>query len=134
MLGPGVRQHGILVKLDREQGSGHRISGIGDGEICIGEQRLTAPCIVAADRLIIDWRPPPPAQLALLDLEPLLALQPELVVIGTGAGQRFLDPHVATAVLQRGIGLEVMATPAACRTYNILVAEGRRVVAALYPP
>ncbi|MEY8878622.1 MAG: Mth938-like domain-containing protein [Leptothrix sp. (in: b-proteobacteria)] len=63
--------------------------------------------------------------------EALLALQPELVVIGCGAQHRFVSPRLMRALIQQGIGVECMDTPAACRTYNILVSEHRRVVAAL---
>lgn len=58
---------------------------------------------------------------------------PEVVLIGTGLRQHFLPPHVAQTLLTLGIGLETMNTQAAARTYNILMAEGRRVVAALLP-
>lgn len=58
---------------------------------------------------------------------------PEVVLIGTGATQHFLSPAMTNDILSMGIGIEVMATDAAARTYNILMAEGRKVVAALLP-
>lgn len=64
-------------------------------------------------------------------LDPLLQTEPELVLLGTGATLRFPDSTLTRGLGQRGIGVEVMDTPAACRTYNILLQEGRRVVAAL---
>jgi len=63
----------------------------------------------------------------------LLAHTPEIVLLGTGVRQRFPHPRVSAALAGARIGLDVMDTPAACRTYNILVAEGRRVIAALLP-
>lgn len=65
------------------------------------------------------------------DFASLSALEPELVIFGSGPRLRFVHPAQLQALMQRRIGLETMDTPAACRTYNILAAEGRRVVAAL---
>jgi uncharacterized protein len=59
------------------------------------------------------------------------ALQPEIVILGTGAAQRFPRPELARALAATGVGVEVMDSRAACRTYNILATEGRRVVAAI---
>jgi len=61
----------------------------------------------------------------------VFALQPEIVVLGSGPRQRFPEPRLLAAIMTRGIGCEVMDTGAACRTYNVLVSEGRRAVAAL---
>jgi uncharacterized protein len=72
------------------------------------------------------------ADLALADFEPILALQPEVILLGTGARQQFPPAALLQAVLSRGVGLEVMATDAACRTFNVLASEYRRVAAALY--
>lgn len=58
---------------------------------------------------------------------------PEVILVGTGSAQHFLAPHVAQNLLKMGIGVETMSTQAAARTYNILMAEGRRVIAALLP-
>ena len=60
-----------------------------------------------------------------------LALKPDVLLLGTGARQRFAHPRLYRALTDAGIGVECMDTPAACRTYNILVAEGRKVAAAI---
>ena len=65
------------------------------------------------------------------DLAPVLALEPELVILGTGASQQFPSAAVMGACLTRGIGLEVMANAAAARTFNLLASEGRKVAAAI---
>ena len=65
------------------------------------------------------------------DFEAALALQPELVLFGSGARNRFVSPAWLRPLMEKGIGLETMDTQAACRTYNILAGEGRNVVAAL---
>jgi uncharacterized protein len=101
-------------------------------EIRVGEQSLHASCIITADKLITEWEPRSYAELALPHLETILALNPELVLLGTGAAQRFPAAAIRSAFMARGVGLEVMDLGAACRTYNILVQEERRVAAALF--
>lgn len=100
------------------------------GEIRVGETVIRNSCLLRADRLE-PWRPQTFDALTMADLEPIFELQPEIVVLGTGTRQRFPDAKLLGAMLERGIGCEVMNTPAACRTYNVLVSEDRPVVAAL---
>jgi uncharacterized protein len=100
------------------------------GEIRVGERAIRNNCVVTADQ-ILDWSPDSVDAMTLADIEPLLKLAPEIVILGTGALQRFPDPSVMGAILSRGIGCEVMTTGAACRTYNVLVGEDRKVAAAL---
>jgi uncharacterized protein len=101
-------------------------------EIRIGEQHLQASCIVSADTVIADWEPASFAALTPAHLERVLALEPEVVLLGTGATQRFPPAAIRTMLAARGVGLEVMDLGAACRTFNVLVQEERRVVAALF--
>jgi uncharacterized protein len=96
----------------------------------VNAERLEASFLVAPDRLVRDWPVASLAALAAADLEPALALSPEVLVLGTGARQGFPPPDVMAACLTRGVGLEPMANDAAARTFNILAGEGRRVVAA----
>jgi len=95
----------------------------------VNDRVLTRSCIVAPDTLIEDWLVRANQALLPTDLEPLLALNPELVVLGTGAMQVFPSAAVMAACLTRGIGIEVMTNAAAARTFNVLASEGRRVVA-----
>ena len=108
------------------------IRGYGPAEVRIGELVLHAPCIVTADQLIRDWQARDVATLGLADLEPLFALNPDVVLLGTGAKQIFPGSAVRQAFAARKVGLEVMDLGAACRTFNILVQEERRVAAALF--
>ncbi|MDB6042235.1 MAG: hypothetical protein JWM63_786 [Gammaproteobacteria bacterium] len=101
-------------------------------EVRVGEQSLRASCIVTADTVIAEWEPASYAELAPSHLEAVLALKPELVLLGTGATQRFPPSQIRAAFIARGVALEVMDLGAACRTYNILVQEERRVAAALF--
>ena len=95
----------------------------------VNERKLERSFIITPRQLVEDW---PVAELALLDtaaMQTLLALGPEVVIIGTGLRQGFPAAEVMAACLQRGIGVECMANAAAARTFNVLAGEGRRVVA-----
>jgi uncharacterized protein len=101
-------------------------------EIRIGEHSIRSSCIVTADTLIASWPPESLEAVALNHLEPIFELRPELVLFGTGARQRFTPAEIRSAFAARGIGTEAMDLGAACRTFNILVSEERRVAAVLF--
>jgi len=108
------------------------IRAYSEHELKIGERVVVASCIVTADTLITDWSVTTPDELNLILLAPLLALTPQIVLLGA-AGQSSAGPANLRALLaQQGIALEVMDLGAACRTFNILVQEERRVAAALF--
>lgn len=108
------------------------IRGYSDGEIRIGMRSLRGSCIVTADTIIADWEPRTFGELLPAHLEPLLALAPELIVLGTGPSQQFPSTEIRALVAARGVGLEAMALGPACRTFNVLVQEERRVAAGLF--
>lgn len=95
----------------------------------VNERTLTRSFVVAPDALVEDWPVADVARMAVADLEPLLALEPEVIVLGAGERQAFPPPETLAACLSRGIGLETMTNAAAARTYSVLAGEGRRVVA-----
>ncbi len=95
----------------------------------VNDRKLTRSFVVAPDKLVEDWLVNDVNAMTPADLEPLLALDPELIVLGAGAVQAFPPPETMAACLSRGIGLETMTNAAAARTFNVLAAEGRRVVA-----
>lgn len=101
------------------------------GEVRVGDTVLRRSCLISAAEIVADWRPQSIAELQMSDLDAVLALNPEIVILGAGARQRFPKAEWTAALLSRGIGCEVMDTGAACRTYNVLVSEDRKVVAAL---
>jgi uncharacterized protein len=101
-------------------------------EIRIGEHRISSSCVVTADTLITSWPAGSIEELELNHLEPLFELRPELVLFGTGLRQRFVPGEIRAAFATKGIGTEAMDLGAACRTYNILVHEERRVAAVLF--
>ena len=122
--------HAMQMVQDLEPG-GYTIVAHDAGEVQVNGERLTRSCVVAPDRLIRDWPPDSVDALAAEHLAQLLDLEPELVLLGVGARLRFPDRTLLGPLEQRGIGVEVMDTAAACRTYNLLKGDGRRVVAAL---
>ncbi len=107
------------------------VRGYGPGVIRIGDRSFARSVIVTPTTLIEDWRPPGIAELLAEDLEPLLRLRPEVLLIGSGLRQVFPERATMAALYSAGLGFEVMDTGAACRTYNVLAAEGRNVAAAL---
>ncbi len=100
----------------------------------VNERRLARSFVIAPDALVEDWPVADARAMTPADLAPLLALQPELLVLGTGANQAFPPAAVLAACLQQGIGVEVMSNAAAARTYSVLAGEGRRVVAGFVIP
>jgi uncharacterized protein len=120
------------MKLTDERSAGaFLVRAYQPGELRVGEEVLRHSCVLRADRLVRDWRPRSIDEVTLEDLEVVFALEPEIVVLGCGERQRFLKPDLMATMLSRGVGCEVMTTDAASRTYNVLVSEDRRVVAAL---
>ena len=121
------------VKFTLEPGvPANLIRGYSDHEIRIGERSVHESCIVTADTLITPWEPRSFAELEAAHLEALLALSPELVVLGTGQLQQFPSAEIRALLGSRGVGLEAMPLGAACRTFNVLVQEERRVAAGLF--
>ena len=106
-------------------------TGYGTGYVMVNRTRYEHNLIILPDRIIEDWQAMTFEQLTAEYFESLLPLQPEMVLFGTGAALRFPHPSLTKALIASKIGVEVMDTSAACRTYNILTAEGRRVAAAL---
>lgn len=109
----------------------HAITGHGEGYVAVNRREIRQALIVMPGRLINPWPLADAGKVGLADFEALLEMAPELVVFGSGRVFRFPDARIMAAFSQRGIGFEVMDTPAACRTYNVLMGEGRNVAAAL---
>lgn len=105
------------------------LRGADGDQALVNDRSLTRSFILAPDTLLEDWPLRDARTMTPADLEPLLALEPELIVLGTGATQVFPTATVMAACLSRGIGIEVMNNAAAARTFSVLAGEGRRVVA-----
>ncbi len=116
--------------LDRHP-TANLVTSVSPGRIRVGETSITSNVILSAQRIIPDWPVRSSEELDLASLAPALELGPSILVVGTGARLVFPRGGLVAELAARGIGLEVMDTAAACRTYNILVNEERPVVAAL---
>lgn len=100
----------------------------------VNERRIDRSFVISPHALIEDWPVRDAAALEAGDLETILALEPELILLGTGARQVFPPAEIMGASLSRGIALESMTNDSAARTYHVLAGEGRRVAAAFIFP
>ena len=120
------------MKLQPVQNLGQNtFTAYGDDYVSVNAVRYTNNLIVLPERLIPDWTQAGFNALRLADFELLATLDTEIILLGTGKQLRFPAPELMWPLIQAQKGLEVMDTHAACRTYNILIAEGRKVAAAL---
>ena len=119
------------MKFHQEMTVANTVSGWRPGEIIVGDRVMRNSFILTAEAIISPWSGRSVQTLTLQDMAPVLELAPTIILLGTGACIDFPSAELSATILSRGIGFEVMDTPAACRTYNILVHEGRPVVAAL---
>lgn len=101
------------------------------GQVRIREQTFTRSLIAMPDRVFTGWDADSARELRAAHLQPLLDAKPEVVILGTGETQVFPEPALFMTLMDLGIGFEVMDNAAACRTYNILLGEGRQAALAL---
>lgn len=107
------------------------IRACGPGVITVNETVVRTHLLLAPDQLQSNWPVTDVASLTPGDLSAAVAMQPEVIILGSGDALEFPAQEVTASLLEKGIGFEVMDTRAACRTYNVLVMDGRPVVAAL---
>jgi uncharacterized protein len=122
------------MQLTRDSSAVNFIRAWEPGRVRIGERWVTGNVIVGSDRVVEGWPIAEAHALSIADLEPALALEPTIIVLGTGTERLLPDVELMATVAARSVGLEIMSTPAACRTFNVLLGEQRRVVAALFNP
>jgi uncharacterized protein len=120
------------MQLTLDSGALHYIRAWEPGRVRIVDRWVSGNVIIGAEHIIEGWTTVPPSALTLADLDPALALEPAIVIVGTGTSQALPDVEIMAELAARGIGVEFMSTPAACRTFNVLLQERRRVVAALF--
>jgi uncharacterized protein len=106
------------------------VTGYGPGFIEVNKSRHTGHLLLMPDAPAAPWQPAGFDELTAEHFAALLEHRPDVVLLGTGRRQRFPHPRLTGALASAGVGIEVMDTAAACRTYNILMSEGRRVLAA----
>ena len=121
------------VKFHLSLAEGNVVTGSGPGWVRVGRDEHRESLVIAPDAIVKPWA----ATFEALDEDAFArvkALAPEIVLLGTGARQRFPHPRLYSMLTAARIGVEVMDSAAAARTYNIIAAEGRRVAAALILP
>ena len=123
----------MKIELDTGSPDINIISAYSAGAITIRGARYAQSLVVTANRIIEDWPPGTHAEVRADHIEIIVRLEPEIVLLGTGDRLVFPPVEVLAPLHTAGIGVEVMDTGAACRSYNFLVNEGRRVAAALLP-
>lgn len=120
------------MKFERDSAEGRNtFTGYGPGYVEVNRKRYSSSLVVSAERVIVDWPAESVAALSADHLAAIIELKPEIAILGSGATFRFPEPARLAPLHAARIGVEVMDTQAACRTYNILLGEGRNVVAAL---
>jgi len=120
------------LKLHLESPSAlNTFTGYGQGYVMVNGARIERSVVVLPERLLADWPPKTFDELAPEHFAALQGLGREIVLLGTGARQRFPRAEIIAPLIRAGVGVEVMDLQAACRTYNILMAEQRKVAAAL---
>lgn len=120
------------MKLHLQRAAGiHLFTAYGDDHVTVNGVRHEHSLIVLPERIITGWRAAGAATLAEEDFAALAGMGMEILLLGTGARLAFPSPRLVQALARQGMGMETMDTFAACRTYNILAAEGRKVAAAL---
>ena len=123
------------MQLVRELPEGYlTVRRVEAGSVTIGDRALTSSFLIIRDRLIEPWPVATTAELGPEAVAAIVALAPDVVILGTGERQSFPPQKTMAEFLTRGIGIEVMDNRAAARTYNVLVSEGRNALAAFMLP
>lgn len=132
MVSAQTPDHEDNLKFTREPASANTVLRIERGSILIGNETYTGNIGLLTHTVIDRWPDCPISELCEEALAPVLEHSPELLILGTGWHRAFAPRELTFALARRGIGLEVMDTPAACRTFNVLVSEDRLPAAILY--
>lgn len=131
------KEAGYFVKFSRDSANSNRIVSYELASIHVSAAAGATPLIlqrsfiITADQIVTDWLPQQVEEITITHIDSVLALMPAVILLGTGQRLRFPSPNILAHSQQHRVGMEVMDTAAACRTYNILAAEGRNVAAAL---
>ena len=120
------------MQLTRDSSSVNFIRAWEPGRVRIADRWVAGNVLVGNDTVVESWTTNTADRLTIADLAQALALQPTIIVLGTGVNRLLPDVELMAAVAAHSVGLEIMNTPAACRTFNVLLQEQRRVVAALF--
>jgi len=121
----------MKIELDNTLTHPYRINAYEPGSILIGNDRFVSSVIITPSNVIKNWQPQSFADIAPHHIDQILEMKPEVILLGTGRRQHFPESDLFLNINKLNIGIEVMDTGAACRSYNILLQEGRNVAAAL---
>ena len=120
------------MKIERDAAEGRNLfTGYGEGYVEINGGRVSTGVLVTGEEVVTGWGPESVEALTAEHVAAIAERKPEVVLLGSGARFGFPDPAVLAPLHRARVGVEVMDTKAACRTYNILLGEGRKVLAAL---
>jgi len=110
----------------------YRIQAYSTNWVQVNDERLTQSCLITPNTLVPDWPVPDFSALTPAHIQDLAAWPVEIWLFGTGSTQGWLSPAIQQAAIAAQLSFECMNTPAACRTYNVILAEGRAVGCALF--
>ena len=119
------------MKFHLSTATGNVFTGHGEGFVRVGATEYRENVVVTPEQIVTGWAARGFDALNETDFDAIAALKPEVALLGTGATMRFPHPRVTRPLTDAGVGVEIMDTAAACRTFNILAAEGRKVVVAI---
>lgn len=122
----------MKIELDSEFSTTNRIISYSNVSFRLKDTVIETNLVISKDRLIENWSVKSYQHLATQHLDEIVSWQPELIIIGSGNVPSFPDPELIAYAASKHIGLEIMDTGAACRSYNLLLDEGRDVVACLF--
>ncbi|MDX1472051.1 MAG: MTH938/NDUFAF3 family protein [Flavobacteriaceae bacterium] len=121
----------MKIELDFTENTNNRIDSYKNGIIIINGESYASSVIVTPEKLLPEWGPESHIDLASQHILQIISLNPEIIIIGTGQNTIQLDHDLTIPMLDAGIGYEIMDTGAACRCYNLLMGEGRKVATGL---
>jgi len=121
----------MKIELDSISNSRNKIDSYSAGQVTITNKVYQSSLLVSPEVIVPDWPPKLFSDLAISHIEQIMTLAPEIVILGTGKSLTFPSELLLQPITGRSIGIEIMDTGAACRSYNFLLGEGRHVVAAL---
>jgi uncharacterized protein len=124
----------MKIELNSENSSSNKIISYSDDSFTLKNTLIKSNLVISKDNLIENWSVKTYQDLALQHIDQIITWQPEVILLGTGKESGFQNPELLSYITSKNIGLEIMNTGAACRSYNLLIDEGRNVVACLFLP
>jgi uncharacterized protein len=124
----------MKIELDSENSTSNKIISYSDDSFTLKNKVIKSNLLISKDHFIENWSIKSYQYLALQQMDQIIAWQPEVILLGTGKESGFQNQELLSYITSKNIGLEIMNSGAACRSYNLLIDEGRNVVACLFLP